>query len=189
MIFDYLIKYFNVSQEYIFNDIKIIIRIKKEKTSLFKNKKYFISIIVDSDNEIIMNIENIFDFLIEKINEKSHECKKISIHSNWYIFSNLMNVNDFYKINIKKYIRYKNMVNTFALINKTTGEIFFNPEKIENRVLSERMKFLNNDYQKNYPLDNEEEIAFSKEIKDLFDILELMLDDIKSKIVLHLTGL
>jgi len=176
---DYFIKCFNSFQEYIYNDIKIIISIKKEKISLFKNKKYYISIIIDSDNEIISNMENVLNFLISIFNEKTHEYNRISIYSIWYIFTNTINENDFYKIKKKENIHYKNMVNTFAIINKINGEIFFNPEKIENRVISDRMKFLYNEYNKEYPLDNEKEILFSNEIKHLFDVLELVLDDIK----------
>jgi hypothetical protein len=179
MIINYFIKNFNSSQEYLFNDIKMIVRIKKKKISLFKNIKYFISVIIETDKEIITDTEKVFNFLIEKFNEKSHGFKKFSIHSNWYIFSNFMDENTFNKINIKGNVYYKNMINTFAVINKTNGEIFFNPKKIQNRVISERMKFLNNEYNKEYPLDNEKEIIFLREIKGLFDVLEMVLDGIR----------
>jgi hypothetical protein len=37
------------------------------------------------------------------------------------------------------------------------------------------MKYQYNEYQKEYPLDTEKEILFSKEIRQLFDALDLVL--------------
>ncbi|MDR0322555.1 MAG: hypothetical protein LBI28_13740 [Treponema sp.] len=177
MIIDYFIKNLKDSQEYLCKDIRVIIEIKKDKLTLFKNKKYWISIIIIDENEVTRDIKNICDFLIEKFLEKSYPNIKLSIDSNWYIFSNVVSKDIYYKINIKENIRYKNMINRFALINNINGEIFFNPDKIENNVLSARMKFIYNNYQTEYPLNEEKEKLFSKEITDIFEVLEIILND------------
>jgi len=176
---DYLIKCLNFSQEYLFEDIRIAIKIKKEKSSLFGIKKYYISVITEIDNEMIPNIENTFNFLLGKFGEKSYEYKKFLIYSNWYIFNKSINEKDFYEINQKGNIYYKNIVNRFVVVNKTNGEIYFEPNKIQNRVISERMKFLYNEYNKEFPLNSEKETIFSREFKHLFDVLEIAINDIK----------
>jgi hypothetical protein len=179
VIMDYLIKCLNFSQEYFFDNIRIAIKIKNEKLSLFKIKKYYITIITEIDNGSISNIENIFDFVIGKFDEKSHEYKRLLIYSNWYIFNNSINDKNFYEINQKGNIHYKNMINRFAIINKTDGEIYFDPNKIQNRVISERMKFLYTEYNKEFPLNAEKETIFSREFKGLFDVLEVVINDMK----------
>jgi hypothetical protein len=175
MIIDYFNKYLKNSQEYLCKDIRIIIEIKKDKLTLFKNKKYWISIIIIDENEVTSNIKNICDFLIEKLYEKLNPNIKLLIDANWYIFSNVVSKNIYYKIDIKENIRYKNMINRFVLINNINGEIFFNPDKIENNVISDRMKFIYNNYQMEYPLNEEKDKLFSKEITDIFEILEMIL--------------
>jgi hypothetical protein len=181
MIVDYFIEKQKDSQEYFYDNIRIIIVIKKDKLTLFKNKKYSISIIIidDDNNIVISNIKNICDFLIKKFIEKSHPYNKISIKTNWYIFNNYIDENNFNKINLKENIFYKNMINTFAVINNMNGEIFFNPQKIENKVISERMKFLYTEYQKEYPLDAEKEKQFSTEIFHLYEVMDIVLSDMR----------
>jgi hypothetical protein len=41
------------------------------------------------------------------------------------------------------------------------------------------MKFLYNEYNKEYPPDNEKDVLFLEETKHLFEVLELILDHIK----------
>jgi len=180
MIVDYFINKQNDSQEYYYDNIRIIIGTKKDKLTLFKNKKYSISIIIIDENNVIINkIKNICDFLIEKFIERSHPYNKISIKANWYIFNNYIDENNFNRINIKENIFYKNMINTFAMISNMNGEIFFNPQKKENKVISGRMKFLYAEYQKEYPLDAEKEKQFSTEVFHLYEVMDIVLGDMR----------
>jgi hypothetical protein len=71
------------------------------------------------------------------------------------------------------------MNNTFAFINNTNGEIFFKPEAVENKVISDRMKFLYKEYQAEYQLSEEKEKLFIKEISDLYQILETVMRNIR----------
>ena len=71
------------------------------------------------------------------------------------------------------------MHNRFSLINNINGEILFNPGKIENNVISERMKFLYNYYNTEYPMDKEKDDNFSKEIMSVYKILNRILYELK----------
>jgi len=55
MMIDYFIKNLNCSQEFYYKNNKILIGVKKEKNKLFKKKKYWISIIVSNESDIIYN--------------------------------------------------------------------------------------------------------------------------------------
>jgi hypothetical protein len=67
MIADYFGMNLQNPQEYLFDDIKITIRLNENKHTLLKTRKYRISILITYDNEIPNNIKNICDFLIEKL--------------------------------------------------------------------------------------------------------------------------
>jgi hypothetical protein len=179
MVIDHFIKNLQNSQEYLFKNIKVIVGIKKEKLTLFRIKKYWISVIIIGNNGIQKNIGDICDFSIEKFLENSYLNNKVSITANWYIFDNDANESIFYGINTKDNIHYKKITNTFALINNTSWELFFNPGNIANRVISDRMKFLYKSYQAELPLDKEKEALYSKEISHLYEVLEVVLKDKK----------
>jgi hypothetical protein len=175
MIIDYFIQCFENRLEYNYNNIKINISLKKKKITVFKICKYIISIIIETDcNEI----KNICDFIIDRFFKESYLYGKISIIANWYIFNNTINKNQFHKINTKDNKNYRKMFNTFCLINNITGELFFNPDKIENDVISNRMTFLYNEYNKEFPLDIEKEKIFLREILGTYKILDILLKDI-----------
>jgi hypothetical protein len=179
MIADYFTRNFQNPREYLFNDIKITIGINENKLTLFKTRKYRISIMLTYDNEILNNIKNICDFLTEKFLENSYPNKKLSIIANWYVFSSIVNEDIFNKINSKDNVHYKNMKNTFALINNTNGDLFFKPEAVENKVISDRMKFLYKEYQAEYQLSEEKEKLFVKEISHLYQVLETVMRNIR----------
>jgi hypothetical protein len=179
MIIDYFVKNLKFPQEYIYNNIKIIIGIKEEKKTIFKNIKYWIYIIVYDENEIIYNIKNVFEFIINIFFEKTQINKKYFIDANWYIFNNITSKNIYEKIDLKENIKYKNMYNRFILINNNTGEIFFNPGKIENNVMSDRMKLIFDSYSNEYNIDEEKEKQYSTEIMHLFDVIEVVINDSK----------
>jgi len=176
---NYFIKNLKSSQEYFYNNTKIIIEIKNEKLSIFKLKKYWISVIIIDDNEILNNFTNICDFLINTFLENICPNNKFKIISNWYIFRKIIEKNMFYKINVKNNIKYKNLNNAFVLINDLNGEIFFDPESKTNKIFSERMKFLYNEYNKEYTIDEEKEESFIKEISGLYEVLEIILKDVR----------
>jgi len=71
------------------------------------------------------------------------------------------------------------MKNKFILINNFDGEVLFDPGKIENKVISDRMKFLFNDHYRNNFMTKEEVAVeemenFKKEVKYLFEILGVL---------------
>jgi len=179
MVIDYFIKNIKSPQECIIGNSNVIIGVKKEKLNIFKNKKYWVSLVIINENEITYNIKNICEYLINKFQENESPNKKISLDVNWYIFSNIVNKNAYEKIDIKDNRKYKNMYNRFVLINNINGEIFFNPGKIENNVISDRMKFLYNYYQKEYPMNDEKEKQFSIEVMHIFEILNMVVYDFK----------
>ena len=179
MVANYFKKSQNSSQEYVFNNIKINIGIENEKTTLFKNKQYQISIIIIRENEIINEIKSICEFIIKTFSEKYFLNKKIFINANWYIFYNTINIDLFKNIYKKENICFKNMHNRFSLINNINGEILFNPEKNENNVISDRMKFLYNYFNTEYPMDKEKDDNFSKEIMSVYKLLNRILYKLK----------
>jgi len=179
MIVDYFKKNLISPKEYTLNNIHINIGIKYEKISLLRNKKYKISIVIIIDNEVTYEINNICEFLIKTLLDDNISNKKIFIDANWYIFSNIVNKDIYKKIDKKENIHYKNMYNRFLLINNINGEIIFNPGKIENNVISDRMKFVFNYYNTEYPMDKEKDNNFSKELMHIYEILEMVLNDSK----------
>jgi len=179
MVTDYFIKNIKSPQEYIIGNSKAIIGIKKEKLTIFRKKKYWLSLVIIDENEITYNIKNICEYLLKYLNKNEYPIKNISLDINWYIFSNIVNKNVYKKIDIKENRKYKNIYNRFVLINNISGEILFNPGKIENDVISNRMKFLYNYYQTEYPMNEEKEKQFSIEIMHVFEILDTVLYDFK----------
>jgi hypothetical protein len=174
MIMNYFVKHLKNHLEYNYNGIKINIGFKKKKMTLFKICKYIISIVIEADcNEI----KNIFDFIINEFFKESYLYGKISIIADWYIFNNEINKNQFYKINTNDNKNYRKMFNTFCLINNITGELFFNPDSMENNVISDRMKFIYNEYNKEFPLNIDKENIFSIEILHLYQVLDVVLND------------
>ena len=98
---------------------------------------------------------------------------------NWYIFCNAFDIEKFNNINTKVNINYQQMKNKFILINNFDGEVLFDPGKIENKVISDRMKFLFNDHYRNNFMTKEEVAVeemenFKKEVKYLFEILGVL---------------
>jgi len=91
----------------------------------------------------------------------------------------MANKNNYKKIDVKDNIRYNNMYNRFVLINNLNGELFFNPDKIENNVASERMKFLYNYLKIENQMDDEKEKQFNIEMKGLIEVLEMVLNNSK----------
>ena len=82
-------------------------------------------------------------------------------------------------IGINDKVYYKNMHNKFLLINNINGEILFNPGKVENNVISDRMKFLYNYLQDENPMNEEKAEQFSEEIMRIYEILDVVLNDFK----------
>jgi hypothetical protein len=179
MVFDYFIKNIKSPQVYIIGSTKVITGEKKEKLKIFKKKKYWLSLVIINENEITYDIKNICEYLINKFQENDYPNKKISLDVNWYIFSNIVNKNIYEKIDIKDNRKYKNMYNRFVLINNINGEILFNPGKVENNVISDRMKFLYNYYQMEYPMNEEKEKQFSVEMMHVFEILDKVIYNFK----------
>jgi len=179
MIIDYFIKNIKSPQEYFIGNSKVIIGVKKEKITLFKNKKLWLSLVIIDENDITYNIKNICEYFINKFKENEYPNKKISLDINWYIFSNIVNKFLYEKIDTKDNKKYKNMYNRFVLINNINGEIFFNPDKIENNVISKRMKYLYNYYQNENPMNEEKEKQFSIEVMHIFDVLETVIYSLK----------
>ena len=155
--------------EYYYNGKKVNIGFNRKEGSLFGMKKYKISIILE--NGLLHEIKNVSDYIIDELSKKS----KISITANWYIFSNDVDKQHFYNLNTDEHKNYRKMFNNFCLINNGTGELFFNPEKVENNVLSERVKHLFSEYRRYYPLSIENEELLTKEAGYLYDILEIVL--------------
>jgi hypothetical protein len=89
MVVDFFIKNIQNPQEYIFKNVKVIVGINKEKSTLFKINKYWISVIIKENNGNQYNIGDICDFMIDKFLDKSHPNNKISIIANWYIFDDI----------------------------------------------------------------------------------------------------
>jgi len=174
---NYFIKHLNCSHEYSYENSKIYIGIKKEKINIFKKKKYWISIIISNENDIINNIKNICDYILKIFLENINN--KLFIDANIFIFNDIVDVNMYKKLDIKDNIRYNNMYNRFVLMNNYTGELYFNPEKIENKVISERIKFLYKYFKTENPMDEEKENQFNIEIKNFIDVLEIVLKDSK----------
>lgn len=176
MLIDYFIKNIGNYKEYYFRDFKIIIGIKNDKISFFKKHKYWLLILTENDLDSTNEIIDICDYIMD-IFLKTFPNNKIEIFSNWYIFSNTADQIVFNNINNENTKKYKFITNKFVLINSLTGETFFNPEKIENNVLSKRISFLVNEYKNAYPIGDEKDKMFTKEISHLFAILEIILED------------
>jgi hypothetical protein len=182
MIIDFFINNLKVPQVYFVKDIRINIGINKKTLSISNAKKYVLTIMLEMKKEQINEIVNIFDFIISEIRNESSLFDKISIIANWYLFMSDITEEHFYKITIKENRNYRNMYNTFVLIDSDNGETFFNPGKIGNKVISERIKFLYMEYEKEQPLDKEKEKIFGIEIHHLFEVLEVVLNDMYSKV-------
>ena len=179
MIIDYFIRNLDFPQECTYKNMKIIFDIKKERITIFKKRKYWITIVTEIKDFNNYELENIMNFIIEKISDKTYVNNKTLIKANWFIFTETFSENIFYEINVNKNIHYNCMLNKFSLISNLNGEILFNPEKIENKVISARMKFLWNSLRKEYPLDKEKDKLFLKEVKGVLNVLEKILNDLK----------
>jgi len=174
MVIDLFIKNLKKQSVYQYNNIQINIDFKVKKVTLFKLYKYEISIIIETE---LHEIKNICDYLINEFQKESNN--KMSIIVNWYIFNKVFNKNHFLDFNIDNNKSYRKMFNIFCLVNSITGEVFFKPDKIENNIMSDRMKYLCNDYNKLNPLNKNDEEYFIKEISHLYDILEIILKDLR----------
>jgi hypothetical protein len=77
---------------------------------------------------------------------------------------------------VKKDItKYRNMNNIFCILDSNTWEVYFNPNKIENKVITERLKFLKLEYDKKMPMTNDVEKRIVQEIHHIYDILTIIL--------------
>ena len=122
MIMDLFIKNLKNRSEYQYNDIIINNNINKKKVTLFRVCKYDISIVIEvNPNEI----NSICDFIINEFLKESDLYGKISVNANWYIFNNIANKEQFFKLNTKNNKNYRKMFNKFCLINNYNRRIIF----------------------------------------------------------------
>jgi hypothetical protein len=77
---------------------------------------------------------------------------------------------------------YRKMANTFCLINNITGELYFDQDKIENEVISDRMRIIYDEYKKQFPLNSENEKMLSAETFHLYQILDIVLKNLDNNI-------
>lgn len=115
-------------------------------------------------NEKAVEIKGVLDSIVDSV-LKSSETDKIKIHLNCIIFSDYMDKFSYQSIAIPRNLKYRNMNNQFCILNLATGEAFFNPDSIENGVLTERLSALKKKY-------NTSEInAIQIELGNIIDIL------------------
>ena len=179
MVFTHFVPFLENPLKDVYQDITIYIGVKKDKTTLFRNKKYYISVFLNINKKFEI-ITDIFDFVINKFIEKTDHTKKLSIIANWYIFSDNINWNIFDQINKKMYIEYRNMYNYFVLVNNIDGEIFFS-RGIENKAISNRVKFLIDENKKEDDSNKEKYVIFSKELFDVYNVMEKIITDYVNK--------
>ena len=180
MIYTYYLRCQKKPQVYFFNQTSINVEIKKKHKSLFGRTKFQISVIVNLDKRKIQAITDILDFLIDEIAEDPIEREKTIIFANWHIFCDNIDRELFDFINQKENRKYPNMKNAFALIDNISGEVIFLPDKIQNKVISQRMIFLTGEARKKFASDEEKEKSMLVEIGHFYQILEVLLRDINS---------
>ena len=157
--------------EYLLNNKKYIIQIKKVQNKLFSKCLFEVVIMTELNKTDFNNFEIYADQIIKFFEDKRINSRKIAVSAIWYILSNEVDANDFKTIN--SYKNYRNMDNVISLVNCKTWEIFFKPEDISNRVFTKRMMFLCE--QQNS--DEKEIKSLHTEFYHLFSILSLILDN------------
>jgi hypothetical protein len=171
MLYNFIVKkLFNESEEVEINSTKILFNVKKYWKERFgKIDCYRINVCVLLDSkQFDKSIINEFIKIVFKINNS----RKVKLNCNWYIL--MKNGNIFYHDIINNEFRkYRGMVNSFCILDIETWDSFICPGKVKDLVIKERMLRLKD----NLTEENDKELI--NELNCLFDIIEVILEDIK----------
>ena len=155
IINDYLCKYVATNNLSVNSQYEVYIRESKKK-SLLRKAQFLVLVVLNSDSLFLEEISNIINnHLRDKVKgfRSSYKIIISSRRGSIYLYETIAN-EEIWKKNIKP--------NHICIINAENGTICINPGHIKNRVYSERLKFLIEEYR------NINRQTFEREIYTLF---------------------